>query len=442
MSSPELVKHVVKDAKDDFPKDNWSYSFFQPILGEGLVTASGPKWRKQNEVLKPKFKHAALRQYMRAFTSAARRLVDDWKALPPGATVELDSTFRRVTLEVISEVTLGLTPSDASVLPALFSGIIDELNTRLWEPWRAFMPVELHHQRRIAELDALVLALIHARRDEYKEAGGVPPGRSVLSDEAVLAAGSKLDDAPRGGDFLDIMLQSDVSFTDREMMDQLKTMLMAGHETSAMMLSWCTFLIVRSPEATRKAVAEIDEAWSASGSSGEVLDWAGVNRLTAETAPDGSAQDTYVHWALHEAMRLFTPVPMLAKTTTQPRAFAGSTIPAGTKVMVCCVALHSDESIWGEDVGEFRPERHNRRTMPASLRKVYPYAFVPFSVGQRECIGRRLALIEAKTILAYILRHFSFALAPGQTSSPVTDSYMIPLRPEGGLRLTVTPRAH
>jgi cytokinin trans-hydroxylase len=306
------------------------------------------------------------------------------------------------------------------------------------------MPVEIQHRRRIAELDTLVLALIRARKDEYEEAGGVPAGRTLLSDEEALSAGAKpghAAGATPGGDFLDIMLQSDAGFSDGEMMDQLKTMLMAGHETSAMMLTWCTFLITRSAEATRRAVAEVDEAWEASGSDGESLNWDGVNRLTSESAPDGTAQDTYLHWALHEAMRLFTPVPVLAKSATRQIEFAGSTAPAGTKVMVCCVALHSDESVWGEDAKEFRPERHCRRSMPASLRKAYPYAFVPFSVGQRECIGRRLALVEAKTILAYVLRHFELDLAPGQTKTPVTDSYMIPLRPEGGIRLTIKPRA-
>lgn len=96
VSSPSLVKRIFKTDKDLYPKDNWAYSFFGPILGEGLVTASGERWREQNAVLKPKFKHAALRCYMHAFASAARRLKDKWSAMTAGSVVELDQTFRLV----------------------------------------------------------------------------------------------------------------------------------------------------------------------------------------------------------------------------------------------------------------------------------------------------------------------------------------------------------
>ncbi|KAA0158727.1 hypothetical protein FNF31_05253 [Cafeteria roenbergensis] len=444
VSSPELVKHILRDARDRFPKDNWSYSFFGPILGEGLVTASGASWAKQNQALKPKFKHAALRQYMRAFTGAASRLREAWAAMPSGSVVELDSTFRQVTLEVIAEVSLGLTPADASVLPELFGEIIDELNQRMWKPWRAFMPGEITHQRRIRELNDIVLGLIRKRKQEYAEAEGIPAGRRVLDEDEVLAAGASVDTAPRGGDFLDIMLQSESEFTDTEMLDELKTMLMAGHETTAMMLTWCTFLLAKHPDEMRKAVAEVDAAWEASGVDGPKdgkLGWAGIDRMTKDSDASGAPVDTYLHYALHEAMRIYTPVPVLAKCTRdEGEVLGGAPLPAGTKVMLCCVALHSDPKLWGSDVQAFRPERHRgseHRKLPG---KLYPFTFIPFSQGRRECVGRRLALVEAKTILSYMLRDFEITLAPGQTAEPRTDCYMMPLRPEGGMRVQIKPR--
>jgi len=444
VSNPDLVRDIVKDTKGRFPKDNWSYSFFGPILGEGLVTAAGESWRKQNATLKPKFKHAALRQYMRAFTGAASRLRDRWAAEPDGHVVELDSTFRGVTLEVIAEVTLGLTPSDASVLPRIFSEIIDELNQRMWKPWRAWMPVEREHQARIAELDRLVLGLIRARRAEYAEAGDVPAGRKILTEEEVDAAGASLEGRADGGDFLDVMLQGGETFSEREMLDQLKTMLMAGHETTAMMLTWTTFLLTKHRGEMAKAVAEVDQAWEAAAAEGgdpSSFRWSGVERLSQEKSSDGSAQSTYLHWALHESMRLFAPVPILAKCTARDNETLGDAVlPAGTKVMICCVALNKDPKLWGDDVADFRPERHASDEVARTLGKQYRFAFLPFSIGRRECIGRRLALVEAKTFLAYILRDFDLRLAPGQTDSPTTDCYMIPLRPEGGMRVTVRRR--
>jgi cytochrome P450 len=427
VSSPRLVRHIFKDAKERFPKDPWSYSFFKPILGEGLVTAEGERWRKQNEVLKPKFQHAALRQYMRAFTGAASRLCDKWSKLSDGSTVELDSTFRQVTLEVISEVTLGLTPKDTTRFPELFAEVIDELNQRMFQPWRPFLPLEREHQRRLAELEGIVRGLIAARRAEYKEAGGVPEHRRVAEEGS--EAGS--------GDFLDIMLQSDAEWTDTQLADQLKTMLLAGHETSSMMLTWCVFLLVKHPEAMAKAVKEVDEAWAASGKGAADLTWEGIERMSLER-PDN---ETFLHWSLHEAMRLYTPVPVLAKVTQfDDEELGGVKLPRGTQIQVSCSALHTDPKLWGSDAGEFRPERHRKGELARTLGKDANYTFIPFSVGSRECIGRRLALIEAKTIMAYVLKNFTLDLAPKQSRDPATDCYIIPVRPRDGMYMTIRAR--
>lgn len=204
------------------------------------------------------------------------------------ALLELSSAFRQVTLEVISEVALGFKAADASVFPALFEVVLDELNKRPYQPWRAFLPwIEMSHRSNVTTLNNIVLQTIRARR-AIRAAAPAPRAQVAATPQATLDAttatstatpgddnedgvvdtygngsGMSLSGKPifgGGGDMLDMMLDSGVEMTDTQLLDQLKTQLMAGHETSSMMLTWAVYLLARNPAAMAKAVAEVDAA--------------------------------------------------------------------------------------------------------------------------------------------------------------------------------------
>ena len=377
------------------------------------------------------------------------RTEEEWvRPLGSGAAeMELSSTFRKVTLEVISEVALSLKPESASVFPALFEAVLDELNQRMFQPWRAFMPLQLAHRKRLNKLNAIVAEIIDARKalraaDPARYAGkamAAPlPSSATAELEDDIGAGGSGSSGPAlfagGGDMLDLMLDSGVPLTDAQLSDEVKTQLLAGHETSSMMLTWAVFLLARHPEQLAKAVAEADSLLGLEP---------GVTRSAvphAKTNASPSFEDfkscEILGWVLKEAMRLYSPVPVLTRESTAEDTLGGFRVPAGTALIISVWALHLSPSVWGPTVAEFRPERFS----PEESRGRHAFAYLPFSLGPRNCIGQNLAIMEAKVILGALLRRFTLRLAPGTPTDPPTDCYVIPVRPEQRLHVILERR--
>lgn len=211
VSEPEEVKKILTTQRKQFPKDEWSYAYFEPILGHGMVTSEGQRWKHSRDILKDKFHFDSLERLHPIFVGAAKRVCERWRNK---RQVELGVEFRTVTLEVISEVALGLDPEKAHVLPRIFETVLDELNQRMFHPWRAFLPLEIEHRRKIKELDSMVLEMIRSRRLQQKTG-------TQVKTEGLKAANF-------GGDMLDMILQADPDMAERQVADELKTMLLAG----------------------------------------------------------------------------------------------------------------------------------------------------------------------------------------------------------------------
>ena len=249
-----------------------------------------------------------------------------------------------------------------------------------------------------------------------------------------------------GTDMLDMLLESSsagggAALSDAQIADELKTQLLAGHETSSMMLTWTTYLLAANPDKLAKAVAEVDEKLgplAGDDAGGGGLDGAAAS--AAASAPPSFEQFKqleYLDMCLREAMRLYSPVPVLARECFEEDLLGGAhRIPAGTAMLVSIWAMHRSPALWGANEAEFEPERFSRERAKGR----HAYAYMPFSQGPRVCIGQHLAISEAKVVLGTLLRAFSLRLAPGERR-PDTDSYIIPVRPSRPLRVTLTPRA-
>jgi cytochrome P450 len=317
----------------------------------------------------------------------------------------------------------------------MFEAVLDELNTRMFQPWRAFLPVELVYRQHLGRLNALVQEVIETRRATWAKrvaagekgpaalvaaaaaetaaaAGGAaapapapaPASAAAAADEVTddtadgaPTSGSVVKAAALGGDMLDMMLGCGEEMSDAVLADELKTMLLAGHETSSMMLLWSCYLLCKHPDKMARAVAEVDAA----------LGWPSRGYGSFE-AYKGMA---YLEQVMFEAMRLYSPVPVLTRETTAEVELCGQRLPPGTCIAMSVWALHRN-----------------------------PFAYMPFSLGPRNCIGRNLALIEAKVVLATVLQRFQLRVSAGQKDPMPTDCYVIPVRPEGGLYMDVAVR--
>jgi len=401
-------------------------------------------------VAKPAASKAALLESAAAGGSAAGLTRSDATTVPLGegsALMELSSHFRRVTLEVISQIAVGYNPEQANVFPALFEAVLDELNQRPYKPWRAFLPhIEVPHRRRLAQMNSLVGEMIASRRAAKASA---TPGTGATAAAPAPAAASSASDAAGAdgndvtagagegggmsvngraifeggkGDMLDMILESGVELSDKQISDELKTQLFAGHETSSMLLTWACYLLAQYPQVYRKAQAEVDEVLGLPGRSGEPTFEQFRNLV-------------FLEWVLKEAMRVYTPVPILNRECVEADTLDGHPVVPGTGIVMSVWALHNSAALWGEDVAQFRPERFS----PEETKGRHAWSYMPFSQGERNCIGQNLAMMEAKVVLGTLLRNFALSLPAGQ-ARPQTDSFIIPVRPHDRLNMIVQRR--
>jgi cytochrome P450 len=376
LSRPEHARHVLRHreriyAKSGTPDD----AMLTPLLGRGLLTSEGEVWKRQRRVTQPQFDRRRVEGLGELIVEEALALLDRWRdAEQP---VRLDHDLSSFTLAVVSRAILG---SDVSGIGRRFGEAVDTVNRFMGhydplEPGAEGAAARAAFGNALRYLDGLVSLLVQGRR----------------------AAGDEEDD------LLGTLLAS--GFDEREIRDQVLTMLMAGHETTAKALAWTTFLLDRHPEVAAALDAQLD---------GRV------------PAIDELPRVPLLLQVVQESLRLYPPVWLISRTATVDDELDGFAIPAGTLVCVSPYLLHRSPALWDEPL-RFDPSRFERP--PA-----HEFAYLPFSGGPRRCIGERLALLEAQLALAVLRTKARVRLVPGH---PVEPEALVTLRPKHGLLATV-----
>lgn len=386
LAHPDDVEAVLVGGKDAVAKDRITRTL-SAVMGEGLLTAEGDLWKRHRRLLAPSFSPKAVAAYGEVMV--ARTLA----RLPEPGVVEIHHRMGELALDIVVRTLFGSEPSSDvdRVHPAIERLMaIFEVENRSW--WR-FVPdwVPGPH-RRDAERHASelhdVLGSVVARR----RAGA--PGPDLLW--RMLEA---RDDA--GG------------LTDQELMDEAITVFLAGHETTAIALSFALWLLAGHPEAQARARAE-------------------VLALPGEATTADVARLPWVVACVKEAMRLFPPAWAIAREVRAPITASGFELPVGAQVVVSPWIVHRDPRWWTEPTA-FRPERFLAPNEP-----VHRFAYFPFGGGPRVCIGNHFATLEATLALATMLRHRRFERISDAVPKLLPA---VTLRPRGGLPLRVAPIA-
>ncbi|EFJ28074.1 hypothetical protein SELMODRAFT_411574 [Selaginella moellendorffii] len=221
-----------------------------------------------------------------------------------------------------------------------------------------------------------------------------------------------------GNDLLGLMLKecdSSSNFTSRDLIEECKTFYIAGHETTATLLTWTLMLLGGYPEWQECARAEVYEVCG-----NEIPDGESVSRL--KLIP--KLNFLMVGMILYETLRLYPPVVEMTRECVEESWLQDLHVPRGVSVSFPIVGLHQDKELWGEDAGQFNPDRFKDGISSACK---HPNAFMPFSFGLRLCVGQSFAMIEAKVILAMILQQFLFRLSPNYRHSPAMKFGLKPI---------------
>jgi len=398
VSSPEGLKHVLHDNAKNYRK---GYAIVQPLLGEGLVTAEGEQWRRQRKLMQPAFHRDRIRSFVHTMTEDAAAMLDGWAlAARDRRPVNVVEEAMRSTQSIIVKTMFshgGLGAEEEARVHAAFSVTLEYFTYLMFRRVRLpdWVPTPTHRrfQAAVRALEEVVYRLISERR----------ASRERPADVLSMLVEARDEETGEG-------------MTDRQIRDEVMTIFLAGHETTATTLAWAWYQLSLHPEVCRHLEAEVDQVLQ-----GRRPDAADVARLT------------FTRMVVDETLRLYPAAWMFARTAVEEDEVGGYHVPAGQMLMLSPYVLHRRSDLWPNpeafDPWRFTPDRALHR---------HKYAYLPFSGGQRVCIGNNFALMEATLILAMAAQRFRLELVPGR---PVRAQPTSTLRPQPGVWMAVHPRA-
>lgn len=390
LSRPEYAEHVLVAHQDRYVKA-FTYKPLRAFLGDGLLTSEGEKWQAQRRTIQPVFKAKRIAGKADVIAQEAMGLVKRLREHEGGAPVDISHEMTGLTLGVLGRALLDADLDAFESIGESFEAVQDQamfemmtLNAvPLWTP----LPRQLRFRRARRELRLVVDSLA----DEYAQRGG----DDVLSR---LIEVSRAQADPRAGRQL--------------LRDELVTLLLAGHDTTASTLSWALHLIDRHPEVGERMRAE-----AAGVLTGETVVYEDLHRLP------------YTAMVVQEVMRLYPPVWLLPREAVAADRIGPHALPAGADVLICPYTLHRHPEFWPEP-DRFDPERFAAQRVGERHR----FAYIPFGAGPRVCVGSSLGMMEATIVLATLARDLRLRTAPGHR---VVAEPMLTLRARGGLPMTV-----
>lgn len=390
---PEANRHILRDALENYPKSDVTKLILGPAIGDSLFIAEGAHWRWQRRTAAPAFSHRNVANLAPVMTAAADRAVARIDQAVGRAT-NLYAEMVATTFEVISDVTFsGQDGLDRNAVHRAIDGYVAQ-------------------SARVSLLDILG-APPWVPRPERMFAARAMREMKRVADDAITARRAKGAHSPP--DLLDLLLAGQDPDTGRrmstpELRDNLLTFIVAGHETTALTLSWALYLCAFDQTVQARARAEAQAVLP--------------NRPATEA---DIPRLPYIRQIIDEALRLYPPAAFLSRSAQALDTLCGREVRAGDTVMLPIYALHRHHLLW-ENPHAFNPDRFS------DPRSIDRFAYLPFGDGPRICIGASFALQEAVIILATLLARFRFAPVPGRDPIP---TLILTLRPEGGVWLTV-----
>jgi len=368
--------------------------FFHRLVGNGLVTSEGEFWRRQRRLAQPAFHRQRISSYGDIMVQYAQRTIANWQ---DGEQRDLSRDMTRLTLEIVVKTLFNSDVSkDADHVGQILTSLVKPFASQATLKWildnRLPTPGHRRYFNAVSEIDRIVFRIIAERR-----ASGY--------DE---------------GDLLSMLLQAQdddgTRMNDAQLRDEVMTLFLAGHETTALALSWSWYLLASHPEAEKKFHAELDEVLG--GRTPTVADMASLK---------------YTEMIAKEAMRLYPPAYAVGREAIEETEIGGFRVPKGTQLFAFQWVTHRDARFF-EDPAAFKPERWTSE----KSEQLPKYAYFPFGGGPRQCIGNYFAMMEIVLLLATIGQRFRFAL----TDERVEVLPVLSLRPKSGIKVKLHHRVN
>jgi len=395
-NDPALIRRVLNERPEDFPKSDRIREGLAPLLGNSVFVTNGEVWKRQRRIIDPAFEGGRLRDTFPAILAAGQAAV---ARLKPGV-VEVEAEMSHAAADVIFR-TLFSIPIENEIASRVFAEFRRYQRTQPILNLAAFLPLPRWmprlHRRETKAAAAAIRSLIT---------------RLTEARAAEISAGTAPDDLATK-----IMVTADPEtgrrFETSEMVDQVAIFFLAGHETSASALAWALYLMALIPEAQDRVAAE-------AATLGASPDFAALSRLR------------FTRDVFREVLRLYPPVPMMVRENRQSETMRERSVAPGAQIVLSPWHLHRHERLW-ERPDDFDPDRWQTDAGKASARDAY----MPFSAGPRVCTGAGFAMVEGVLLLAILLRAWRFARVEGHDPVPVAH---LTVRAKDGIWLRIAPR--
>jgi cytochrome P450 len=396
---PRHAEYVLRENSQNYRKGAAIWEMLRTILGNGLVVSEGDFWLRQRRMIQPHFHHKQLARLTDAMVAAVAEGLERWEgAAAAQQPLDLLPNFSALAMRVIARALFGqgLAQADIDRVSQIMAFVLDYMMAgALTYSLPRWLPIPGAGRYRAArrEFDALVAQMITHERN------------ADTPSDSLLALLVRMVDEESGE-----------TMSDTQLSDEVKTFFLAGYETTSLTLTWAVSLLTEHPQVMDKLRAEVDTALA-----GRLPSFADLPALT------------YTRMVIQEVMRLRPAAWWVPRTAIADDIIDGYAIPAGTTVVPLIYGVHHHPDIWSQPE-HFDPERFTSEQV-AQRDKL---AYLPFGLGQRQCIGKDLALMEAQIILAMLVQRYGLNAVPGPALLPKLSTTLKPNRP---VFVRVTQRA-
>ncbi|XP_057481178.1 cytokinin hydroxylase-like [Actinidia eriantha] len=404
ITETELIKELLSRYSTKAGKSWLQQQGSKNFIGRGLLMANGDDWHHQRHIVAPAFMGDKLKSYAGYMVECTQQMLQSLdNAVESGQTeFEIGEYMSRLTADIISRTEFDCSYEKGKQifhLLTILQHLCAQASRHLCLPGSRFFPSKYNREIKSLkmEVERLLMEIIQSRKD------CVEVGRSSCYGNDLLGMLLNEMQKKRGNGFsLNLQL----------IMDEIKTFFFAGHETTALLLTWTVMLLSSNPKWQDKVRAE-------------------VKNVCGDEAPsvDHLPKLTLLNMVINESLRLYPPASVLPRMAFEDIKLGDLHIPKGLSIWIPVLAIHHNEELWGKDVNEFNPDRFASKSFN-------PGRFIPFAAGPRNCVGQAFALMETKIILAMLISRFSFVISENYRHAPVI---VLTIKPKYGVQIRLKP---
>ncbi|XP_010265149.1 PREDICTED: cytokinin hydroxylase-like [Nelumbo nucifera] len=406
LTETEKIKELLSSKCVSISGKSWlQQQGTKHFIGRGLLMANGDDWYHQRHIVAPAFMADKLKNHVGYMVECTKQMLQSLRSkVESGETeVEISECMSQLTGDIISRTEFDSSYEKGKRIFHLLNSLqrLCAQSTRhLCFPGSRFFPSKYNREIKSLkmEVEKLLMEIIQRRKDCVEIGRSSSYGNDLLG--MLLAETQK----KRAGGF---------SFTLQMLMDECKTFFFAGHDTTALLLTWTIMLLATNPEWQDKVRAEVLQVCN-----GEAPTIDQLSKLSL------------LNMVINESLRLYPPASLLPRMAFEDIKLGDLHIPKGLSLWIPVLAIHHSEELWGKDVHEFNPERFSGKSFAPGRH------FIPFAAGPRNCVGQSFALMESKIILAMLLSQFSFTISKNYRHAPIM---VLTLKPKHGVQICLKP---